>query len=118
MVSSSLQPGKRWENGKALCLFTSFGFYNYGEKRATLLHFTSPGQKFTYQLTRRRRKTANVFDTALTKLDEIFHSRKSKLYEPHIFRILKWEEVEIFECLVRSRNQEKCSTENLKNLID
>lgn len=96
-------------------------------KRATLLHFGGTGlQEIFYNLPGANIESSvnvDVFKVALTKLDEYFLPKQSKVYERHVFRLLKQEEGEKFEkFVVRLRNQaEKCKFQSMKqddHLID
>jgi hypothetical protein len=51
-----------------------------------------------------------VYEIAIQKLDEYFATKQSKIYERHIFRLMKQEDGEKFEkFVVRLRSQaEKC----------
>lgn len=63
----------------------------------------------------------DVYTIALTKLDEYFSPKQSKIYESHAFRLMKQEPYERFDkFLVRLRHQaEKCKFKKLdENLID
>lgn len=63
----------------------------------------------------------DVYEVAIQKLDEYFSPKQSRVFERHIFRLMKQEPEEKFEkFLVRLRNQaEKCKFQNLdENLID
>lgn len=66
-------------------------------------------------------KDVDVYKVAFNKLDEYFSPKQSKIYERHLFRLIKQEEGEKFEkFLLRLRNQAgKCRfTNNDEHLID
>ncbi|XP_063547649.1 uncharacterized protein K02A2.6-like [Cydia strobilella] len=85
------------------------------KKRATLLHFGGTSlQDIFYNLPGAEVEAAagvDVFDTAIKKLDEYFVPKTNRVFERHMFRLIKQEDKEKFESfLVRLRKQaEKCS---------
>ncbi|KAJ8910327.1 hypothetical protein NQ315_012333 [Exocentrus adspersus] len=119
----------RWEQWKR-------GLYIYMDvaavdtevkKRACLLHFGGtelqevfyniPGAHVTADEDSRER----VFEIAIEKLDEYFSPKQSKVYERHMFRLLKQEPQEKFEkFLVRLRQQaRKCQFASMdESIID
>ncbi|CAH1972263.1 unnamed protein product [Acanthoscelides obtectus] len=100
------------------------------KKRANLLHIGGLGlQEIYYNLpgahiseqTEDVENPVNVYEIAIRKLDEYFAPKQSKVYERHVFRLIKQEMDEKFEkFLVRLRNQaEKCVFSNTEeNIID
>nr|CAI5867977.1 unnamed protein product [Callosobruchus analis] len=98
---------------------------NPSKKRATLLHVGGLGiQEIYYNLPGAHVEPTednDVYEIAIRKLEEYFAPKQSKVYERHIFRLLKQEPTEKFEkYLVRLRNQaEKCKYTNPEeNIID
>lgn len=95
------------------------------KKRATLLHTGRlPLQDIYYNIPGAQveeTKDVDVYKVALSKLDEYFSPKQSKVYERHLFRLIKQEDGEKFEkFLLRLRNQAgKCKfTNNDEHLID
>lgn len=95
------------------------------KKRAILLHFGGLSlQEVYYNLPGAHVDEADdidVFEVALEKLNQYFFPKQSKIYERHLFRLIKQDEGERFESfLLRLRNQaEKCGfTDKNENLID
>ncbi|XP_030766846.1 uncharacterized protein LOC115890686 [Sitophilus oryzae] len=98
------------------------------KKRATLLHVGGLGiQEIYYNLpgahiaTSEANQDTDVYKIALESLDRYFAPKQSKLFERHVFRLLKQEPEEHFEkFLVRLRNQAaKCTFVNSEeHLID
>lgn len=84
-------------------------------KRASLLHFGGTElQEIYYNIPGANAAAGNLFETAVQKLDEYFAPKQSKVYERHIFRLLRQEPEEKFEkFLVRLRHQAtKCQFTN------
>nr|CAI5856432.1 unnamed protein product [Callosobruchus analis] len=95
------------------------------KKRATLLLLGGAGiQEIFYNLpgaSVEPTEDNDVFANAIQKLDEYFSPKQSKVYERHVFRLIKQEEGEKFEkFVVRLRNQaEKCQFDQQEDhLID
>lgn len=116
LEGDSASLGQRWEKWKR-------SLYIYLEateittpikKRATLLLLGGSGlQEIFYNLPGANAELSgdnDVFAIAIAKLDDYFTPKQSKVYERHLFRLLKQEEDEKFEkFLVRLRKQaEKC----------
>ena len=119
--------GLRWEKWKrGLELFlVALSVTDAEKKRATLLHVGGLGlQEIFYNLpeiVQVADVTDDVYKLAIRKLDEYFSPKQSKIYERHLFRLLKQEPGEKFEkFLVRLRHQSsKCKFANEEdNLID
>lgn len=120
---------EKWKRGLEIYLEAA-NIQNPIRKRATLLHSGGLGlQEIYYNLPGAHVPesegtndgTINVFGVALEKLDQYFSPKQSKVYERHIFRLMKQEVDEKFEkFLVRLRNQaSKCKFPNEEeNLID
>lgn len=123
--------GIRWEKWKrAFQIYLSaLGISESIKKRAILLHtggialqeifYNIPGAYIDENSQGNEEK--DVFDVALEKLDLYFSPKQSKIYERHLFRLLKQEDDEKFEkFLVRLRHQaDKCKfTDVDSNLID
>lgn len=119
--------GARWERWKR-ALFVYLDASNIersDKKRANLLHFGGielqeifsniPGANVAPA------ENVDVFLIAIEKLDEYFAPKQSKIYERHVFRLLKQETNEKFEkFVVRLRQQaDKCLfTAKTENIID
>ncbi|XP_030767526.1 uncharacterized protein K02A2.6-like [Sitophilus oryzae] len=95
------------------------------KKRAVLLHMGGIGiQEIYYNIPGAHVETSvdvDIYEVAVQKLDEYFAPKQSKVFERHIFRLLKQDQGEKFErFLIRLRHQaEKCQFQNLEeNLID
>lgn len=119
--------GVRWERWKrALFIYLEASNIDRDvKKRASLLHFGGQElQEIFYNIPGANVTATNevdVFTTAITKLDEYFAPKQSKVYERHIFRLLKQEPDEKFDkFLVRLRNQaDKCKfTDKDEHIID
>lgn len=123
--------GLRWEKWKrGFELYATASNVNDPEKkRANLLHcgglalqeiyYNLPGAHIDVPLV--PDANINVYKTAITKLDEYFSPKQSKVYERHLFRLIKQDNDEKFEkFLVRLRHQsKKCSFINEEeHLID
>ncbi|CAH2089953.1 unnamed protein product [Euphydryas editha] len=119
--------GARWERWKrSLNIYLEAAdVTTSSKKRASLLHwggqelqeilFNIPGGYVTAD------ENVDVFNVAITKLDEYFAPKQNKRYERHLFRQIKQEENEKFEkYLVRLRQQAlKCQFTDVEdNLID
>jgi len=94
-------------------------------KRATLLHTGGLGlQEIFYNIPGAQEsggENEKVFEIAIQKLDEYFAPKQNKIYERHIFRLMKQEDGEKFEkFVVRLRNQaEKCKfSDTNEHIID
>ncbi|XP_023312364.1 uncharacterized protein K02A2.6-like [Anoplophora glabripennis] len=121
--------GIKWEKWKrALGIYLEAANIEIpSKKRATLLHMGGLGiQEIYYNLPGAHVSMVNpgdidVYKIAVEKLDNYFAPKQSKIYERHIFRLLKQEPEEKLEkFLVRLRNQaEKCKFSNPEeNLMD
>ncbi|XP_029166467.1 uncharacterized protein K02A2.6-like isoform X1 [Nylanderia fulva] len=119
--------GTRWEKWKrALEIYLlALNIDKPANKRATLLHtggltlqdiyYNIPGAHVD------EAEGVDVYKVALNKLDEYFSPKQSKVYERHLFRLIKQEESEKFEkFLLKLRNQaNKCKFTNIEeHLID
>lgn len=127
LEGDSASVGLRWEKWKR-----SLNIYLEAtevkcpiKKRATLLLFGGSGlQEIFYNLPGANAEPiegTDVFEIAITKLNEYFAPKQCKVYERHIFRLLGQEEGEKFEkFLIRLRNQvEKCGYDKPEeHLID
>lgn len=108
--------GTRWERWKrALYIYLDAAAIDKSEKkRASLLHFGGLElQEIFYNIPDANVPTAegvDVFKIAVDKLDGYFTPKQSKVYERHLFRLIKQEPDEKFEkFLVRLRQQsDKC----------
>lgn len=108
--------GSRWEKWKrALLIYLDAAEVTSAQKkRATLLHFGGTGlQEIYYNLPGAHAEATDgvdVFKIAVEKLDEFFLPKQNRVYERHMFRLIKQEEGEKFErFLVRLRKQaNKC----------
>lgn len=109
--------GLRWEKWKrALELYlTATNVTTAEAKRALLLHMGGlPLQEIYYNIPGAHVETAgdnnDVFTVAVNKLDEYFAPKQSRVYERHLFRLIKQENGEKFDkFLVRLRHQSsKC----------
>ncbi|XP_011858920.1 PREDICTED: uncharacterized protein K02A2.6-like [Vollenhovia emeryi] len=119
--------GQRWERWKrSLHIYLeASGIKCPIKKRATLLLLGgSVLQEIFYNLPDANAETSretDAFAVAVRKLDDYFIPKQSKVYERHVFRLLKQEEGEKFEkFLVRLRTQAvKCKFEKPEeHLID
>lgn len=119
--------GIRWERWKrALLIYLEASNIEKGEKkRASLLHFGGfELQEVFYNIPGANVKATvdvDVFEVAISKLDAYFAPKQSRIYERHIFRLLKQEPNEKFEkFVVRLRQQaDKCQfKERDENIID
>lgn len=119
--------GLSWEKWKRGCslFIDATGVEDPLKKRATLLYHAGLGlQEIFYNIPGANvdsEEGVDVYEVAISKLDTYFSPKHSRVYERHIFRLLKQEEGEQFgKFLLRRRTQaEKCqfsSTE--ENLID
>lgn len=119
--------GARWERWKRV-LYIYLEVSNIDidiKKKASLLHFGGLGlQEVFYNIPGANIKPSenvDVFEVAIAKLDAYFAPKQSKLYERHIFRLLKQEPDEKFEkFILRLRQQaDKCQfTDKDENIID
>lgn len=123
--SSSL--GQRWEKWKrSLNIYLeATEITTHVKKRATLLLLGGPNlQEIFYNLPGANAEPTNdnnVFEIAIQKLDDYFTPKQSKVYERHVFRLIRQEEGEKFEkFVVRLRKQaEKCQFDKPEeHLID
>lgn len=121
--------GLRWQKWKrALRIYLdAASVEDPRKKKATLLHFGGIGlQDIFYNLPGADVNESDadgndIFAIALAKLDSFFAPKQSKVYERHLFRLLKQESGEKFEkFVIRLRHQaEKCQFSNLEDqLID
>lgn len=119
--------GHRWEKWKRslLIYLEAAEITTAQKKRATLLHFGGTSlQEIYFNLPGAAVDVAegvDVFKVALSKLDEFFLPKQNRIYERHVFRLLKQEEGEKFErFLVRLRKQaDKCNFDKIDDhLID
>lgn len=123
--------GHRWEKWKrALEIFLlASNIEKPVVKRATLLHMGGTAlQEIYYNIPGAHvndndiTEATDVYEVALEKLNEYFLPKQSKVYERHIFRLLKQEPDERFEkFLVRLRQQsKKCKFASAEddNIID
>ncbi|XP_053617728.1 uncharacterized protein K02A2.6-like [Plodia interpunctella] len=109
--------GGRWEKWKrALLIYLDAAEITTPQKkRATLLHFGGIGlQEIYYNLPGAHVEVqdgVDIFQAALEKLDEFFLPKQNRVYERHMFRLLKQDDGEKFErFLVRLRKQaDKCN---------
>nr|CAI5827862.1 unnamed protein product [Callosobruchus analis] len=118
--------GLRWQKWKrALQIYLdAAGIENSNKRKAVLLHFGGIGlQEIFYNLPGADvSDNENSYNIAIEKLNEYFTPRRSKVYERHLFRLLKQENGEKLEkFLVRLRHQAaKCqfSTSLEEQLVD
>jgi len=95
--------GIRWEKWKrALEIYLlALNIDNPSKKRATLLHTGGLSlQDIYYNIPGAHVDEAegvNIYKTVLDKLDEYFSPKQSKIYERHLFRLIKQEDGEKFE---------------------
>lgn len=119
----------RWEKWKrALTIFLEAAdFISAQKKRATLLHFGGTSLQEIYYNLPGAHVTAtegvDVFELAVRKLDEYFLPKQNRVYERHMFRLMKQEDGEKFDFfLIRLRKQaDKChfnGNEKEDHLID
>lgn len=125
-VSSVSVRWERWKRSLSIYLEAA-GVDTDVKKRASLLHLGGHELQEIYynipgaHLTSDKANEGNLFETAVQKLDEYFAPKQSKVYERHIFRLLKQEPDEKFErFLVRLRQQAmKCKfTDKDEHIID
>ncbi|XP_022836497.1 uncharacterized protein K02A2.6-like [Spodoptera litura] len=108
--------GARWERWKrALLIYLeAAGIERSEKKRASLLHFGGLAlQEIFHNIPDANIPAADgvdVFAVAIKKLDEFFLPKQSKVYERHLFRLIKQEANETFDkFLIRLRQQaDKC----------
>lgn len=122
--------GLRWKKWKrALGIYLdAVSITDPKKKKATLLHFGGLGiQEIFYNLPGAdveedpTNEELDIYKIALEKLDEYFSPKQSRVYERHLFRLIKQEKEEKFEkFLVRLRKQaDNCQFSNLEEqLID
>ncbi|XP_047984727.1 uncharacterized protein K02A2.6-like [Leguminivora glycinivorella] len=119
--------GSKWEKWKrSLSIYLDAAEITKDvKKRATLLHFGGTSlQDIFYNLPGANVTAAenvDVYKTAVEKLDEYFLPKCNRVFERHMFRVIKQEDNEKFESfLVRLRKQaEKCSFDKTEDhLID
>ena len=97
LEGESTSVGLRWEKWKrAFKIYLEAASIDSStKKRATLLHFGGIElQEIFYNLPGANVESSNdndVFSIAIEKLDEYFSPKQSKVYERHIFRLLKQE---------------------------
>lgn len=127
LEGDSASLGQRWEKWKR-----SLNIYLEAtditapvKRRATLLLLGGSSlQEIFYNLPGANAEPTNdnnVFEIAIQKLNDYFTPKQSKVYERHVFRLIRQEEGEKFEkFLVRLRNQaEKCQFDKPEeHLID
>lgn len=101
----------RWERWKrSLNIYLeAAGIDTEAKKRASLLHFGGAElQEVFYNIPGANATEGELFNIAVEKLDNYFAPKQSKVYERHLFRLLKQEQDEKFEkFLVRLRLQAK-----------
>lgn len=118
--------GLRWEKWKrGFGIFvTASNITDATRKKATLLHVGGLTLQEIYHNIPddiSSEGDTDVYTSAIKKLDDYFSPKQSKIYERHLFRLLKQEPAEKFEkFLVRLRHQStKCKFINADdNLID
>ncbi|KAL4721262.1 hypothetical protein ACJJTC_005151 [Scirpophaga incertulas] len=126
----SMSLGLRWDKWlRALEIYLlAAGIDTAAKKRATLLHMGGTAlQEIYYNIPGAHildcdvTDTSDVYKTAIDKLNEYFLPKQSRVYERHLFRLLRQEPSEKFDkFLVRLRQQSrKCFfTNEENNLID
>lgn len=123
----STSMGSRWEKWKRslLVYLEAAEVTSPPKKRATLLHFGGTGlQEIYYNLPGAQVEVtdgSDVFKTAVEKLEEFFLPKQNRIYERHMFRLIKQEDGEKFErFLVKLRKQaDKCDFDKKdEHLID
>lgn len=118
--------GLRWEKWKrGLEIFlTATDVSDPKKRKANLLHLGGLTLQEIYHNLPDEQEAehgGDEYEIAIKKLDEYFSPKQSKIYERHLFRLLKQEPGEKFEkFLVRLRNQgSKCKFVNQEdNIID
>ncbi|CAH2105722.1 unnamed protein product [Euphydryas editha] len=119
--------GQRWEKWKrSLNIYLeATDITTPVKKRATLLLLGGSNlQEIFYNLPGANVEPTNnnnVFEIAIQKLNDYFTPKQSKVYERHVFRLIRQEEGEKFEkFIIRLRNQaEKCQFDKPEeHLID
>lgn len=113
---------ERWKRALEIYLLAA-SIDNSEQKKACLLHFGGQElQEIYFNIpdgNSSQEETADVFKTAIEKLDNYFAPKQSKVYERHVFRLLKQEPNEKFDkFLVRLRQQgSKCNFSSLEDTI-
>lgn len=107
-VSSVSVRWERWKRSLNIYLEAA-GIETQAKKRASLLHFGGVElQEIFYNIPGANATEGDLFEIAIKKLDNYFAPKQSKVYERHIFRLLRQESGEKFEkFLVRLRLQAK-----------
>lgn len=115
---------ERWKRGLEIYLL-ALSITDPVKKRATLLHVGGLSlQDVYYNIPGAHvepTESIDVYETAIKKLDDFFLPKQSKIYERHVFRLIKQEENERFEAfLLRLRTQaEKCKfADKEESLVD
>lgn len=101
---------EKWKRGLELYL-TATNVTTPEAKKATLLHVGGlPLQEIYYNIPETVDDSNDVFKAAIEKLDKYFSPKQSRVYERHLFRLVKQEVGEKFDkFLVRLRHQcSKC----------
>ncbi|XP_063892502.1 uncharacterized protein K02A2.6-like [Helicoverpa armigera] len=129
---------EKWKRSLQIYLLAA-GIVDDQKQTASLLHFGGPELQeifFSIPENSDSGSSGTTFKTAVKKLDNYFAPKQSKVYERHVFRLLKQEPQEKFEkFLVRLRQQaakcdldlndeyiidqiaEKCSSNDLRKKI-
>lgn len=119
--------GVRWEKWKRAfeVFLQALEVTDHRKKRAILLHTAGLQlQEIYYNIPGahiEETQNTDVYETAIIKLNEYFSPKQSRIYERHLFRLMKQEPGEKLEqFLVRLRYQaNKCKFSNVEeNLID
>ncbi|XP_052744494.1 uncharacterized protein K02A2.6-like [Bicyclus anynana] len=112
---------EKWKRGLEIFLIAS-DISDPKKRKANLLHLGGLAlQEIYYNLPGDQNTDADEYDFAIKKLDTFFSPMQSKIYERHLFRLLKQEPNEKFDkFLVRLRHQSsKCKfSNNEDNIID
>ncbi|XP_022827954.1 uncharacterized protein LOC111357464 isoform X5 [Spodoptera litura] len=112
---------EKWKRGLELYL-TATNVTTAEAKKATLLHMGGLSlQEIYYNLPDIHDESGDAFEVAVKKLDKYFSPKQSRVYERHLFRLIKQEVGERFDkFLVRLRHQcSKCKfTSPDDHLID
>ncbi|XP_073959776.1 uncharacterized protein [Choristoneura fumiferana] len=113
---------ERWKRALQIYLLAA-SIDNSEKKKACLLHFGGQElQEIYFNIpdgSSSQEETTDVFKTAIEKLDSYFAPKQSKVYERHVFRLIKQEPNEKFDkFLVRLRQQgSKCHFSSLEDTI-